>query len=143
MAQSTLLRSCQAHHLTYIYSCVGLVLWAVKQYLSTFFPSNWQLLFLTQQKGENDCSNNFMINFHKSCGQAGTWACDHWICSQICFWLLYRTQQNKKATSSLHPIPFPITKTPLFKYIEIFTSKNWIFSDKKKTLIFFKFLIKT
>ena len=30
-----------------------------------------------------------------------------------------------------------ITKTRLFKYIEIFTSKNWTFSDKKKTLIFF------
>ena len=36
-----------------------------------------------------------------------------------------------------------ITKTRLFKYIEIFTSKNWTFSDKKKTLIFFIFLIKT
>ena len=29
-----------------------------------------------------------------------------------------------------------ITKTRLFKYIEIFTSKNWTFSDKKSTDIF-------
>ena len=29
-----------------------------------------------------------------------------------------------------------ITKTRLFKYIENFTSKNWKFSDKKKTDIF-------
>ena len=36
-----------------------------------------------------------------------------------------------------------ITKTCLLKYIENFTSKNWNFSDKKKTLIFFIFLLKT
>ena len=30
----------------------------------------------------------------------------------------------------------PITKTRLFKYIEKFTSKNWKFSDKKKTDFF-------
>ena len=36
-----------------------------------------------------------------------------------------------------------ITKTRLFKYIEYFTSKHWKFSNKKKTLIFFIFLLKT
>ena len=36
-----------------------------------------------------------------------------------------------------------ITKTRLFKDIENFTFKNWKFSDKKKTLIFFVFLLKT
>ena len=29
-----------------------------------------------------------------------------------------------------------ITKTDLFKYIENFTTKNWKFSDKKKSDIF-------
>ena len=28
--------------------------------------SNWQLPFLNQQKGENDCRNYFMINLHES-----------------------------------------------------------------------------
>ena len=36
-----------------------------------------------------------------------------------------------------------ITKTRLFQYTENFTSKNWKCSDKKKTLIFFIFLLKT
>ena len=35
-----------------------------------------------------------------------------------------------------------IMKTRLFKYIENFTSKNWKNSDKKKTLIFYIFLLK-
>ena len=35
-----------------------------------------------------------------------------------------------------------ITKTRLFKYIEIFTTKNWKFSDKNSD-IFFIFLLKT
>ena len=43
---------------------------------------------------------------------------------------------------------FIITKTRLFKCIEKITSKIWKFSDKKKqkqkkTLIFFKFVLKT
>ena len=38
---------------------------------------------------------------------------------------------------------FPITKTHLFKYIENVPSKKWTFSDKKKSDIFFKFLLKT
>ena len=32
--------------------------------------------------------------------------------------------------------PLNITKTRLFKYVEIFTSKNWKFSDKKISDIF-------
>ena len=36
-----------------------------------------------------------------------------------------------------------ITKTRLFNYIENFSSKNLKFSNKKKTLIFFIFLLKT
>ena len=36
-----------------------------------------------------------------------------------------------------------ITKTRLFKYIENFISKNWKFSNKKKTLIVFIFQLKT
>ena len=39
-----------------------------------------------------------------------------------------------------HP-GIPITR--LFKYIENFTSKNWKFSDKKNSDIFFWFLLKT
>ena len=35
-----------------------------------------------------------------------------------------------------------ITKTPLFKYTEYFTTKTWKFSDKKSD-IFFIFLLKT
>ena len=34
-------------------------------------------------------------------------------------------------------------ETRLFKYIENFSSKNLKFSDKKKTVIFFIFLLKT
>ena len=30
------------------------------------FASNWQLPILNQQKGENDCRNDFLINIHKS-----------------------------------------------------------------------------
>ena len=33
--------------------------------LCTFFRRNWQLPFLNQQKGENDCRKYFMINLHK------------------------------------------------------------------------------
>ena len=29
------------------------------------FARNWQLAFLNQQKGENDCSKNFMIDLHR------------------------------------------------------------------------------
>ena len=36
-----------------------------------------------------------------------------------------------------------ITKTRLFKYIENFTFKNWKFSDKKISHIFFTLLLKT
>ena len=28
--------------------------------------SNWQLSFLNQQKGENDCRNDFVISIHES-----------------------------------------------------------------------------
>ena len=34
-----------------------------------------------------------------------------------------------------------ITKTRLFKYVENFTSKNWKFSNKKNSDIFFIFLL--
>ena len=43
----------------------GLVLWAVNKYCAHSFTRNWQLPFLNQWKGENDCRKYFMINLHE------------------------------------------------------------------------------
>ena len=37
----------------------------VNQYCADSFARNWQLPFLNQQKGENDCRKYFMINLHE------------------------------------------------------------------------------
>ena len=35
---------------------------------------------------------------------------------------------------TVQKVPYSITKTRLFKYIENFTSKNWKFSDKNSDI---------
>ena len=60
-------------------------------------------------------------------------------CPQIIIMRLAKTQISLiirvKGTLWVHVAN--ITKTRLFKYIENFTSKNWKFSDKKKSVSYF------
>ena len=72
------MRSCRAQsvYLT-TRSWTGLVLKAVNQYCAHSFARNWQLPFLNQWKGENDCGKYFMINLHErillTSGRWGRW----------------------------------------------------------------------
>ena len=54
-----------------------------------------------------------------------------------------RDEMNRQHVLYMLIWDISITKTRLFKYTENFTSKTLKFSDKKKTLIFFIFLLKT
>ena len=120
--------------------------WAVFV-LSLSFARNWQMPFLNQRKGENDCRKYFMINLHeKKCCQTRQGSNPLLITSQTRIRLSGQGRQEQtdltSSVTNINPDQLAYLQSDQdLCWILTFTTL-WAFSADEKLLIFFLFFPK-